>query len=336
LKNKRKFLLASKFNGPLAVPGLGNTLLFKRRSPTEVITYFEKQTETYGSIYRIWIGSRLAFVVTDPKVCELVFSNSTKYLEKSSLYDFLIPWLGTGLLLSTGQKWHNRRKIITPAFHFKILEEFCSVFDTQSEILLNNLKKREHGDAFDITHYISLMALDVVCETAMGIKINAQTDAESSYVRSVHELTKIISTRLATLWQRNDFLFNLFSRDMRIKQDEVMKKLHSFTKNIIKKRRAQLIQQMESNEKSNGVGEALNKIFAEIQDVFGNGNESASYRKLQNLKYLEMVIKESMRLYPPVPIIGRKIEEEMELYDGRIVPAGSTFTINFFLMFRSP
>lgn len=75
----------------------------------EVLSYFQKATDEYGSIYRIWMGSRLAFVVTDPKVCETVFSNSTKFLEKSSLYDFLVPWLGTGLLLSSGQKWHSRR-----------------------------------------------------------------------------------------------------------------------------------------------------------------------------------------------------------------------------------
>ena len=56
------------------------------------------------------------------------------------------------------------------------------------------------------------------------------------------------------------------------------------------------------------------KLFAEIREVIGDDKTLApSYSQLQNLHYLECVIKESMRLYPPVPIIGRYFKEDTDL-----------------------
>ena len=40
---------------------------------------------------------------------------------------YLMPWLGSGLGTSNGGKWHSRRKLLTPAFHFKLLESFLDV-----------------------------------------------------------------------------------------------------------------------------------------------------------------------------------------------------------------
>lgn len=55
------------------------------------------------------------------------------------------------------------------------------------------------------------------------------------------------------------------------------------------------------------------KVFQELRSIFGNDKEkSASYNDFQNMKYLENVIKESMRLYPPVPIYGRFVMEDVE------------------------
>ena len=48
---------------------------------------------------------------------------------------FFKPWLGTGLLLSTHQKWRVRRKLLTPAFHFRILEDALDVFNAQGQTL---------------------------------------------------------------------------------------------------------------------------------------------------------------------------------------------------------
>lgn len=53
--------------------------------------------------------------------------------------------------------------------------------------------------------------------------------------------------------------------------------------------------------------------FEEQQAVFkGNGRANVTYSDLQNMKYLEEVIKESLRLYPPVPVFSRKATEDIQ------------------------
>lgn len=57
-----------------------------------------------------------------------------------------------------------RRKIITPTFHFKILEQFTEIFHQQSDILVNKvLSQFGPNDPVNIYPLITLMALDVIC-----------------------------------------------------------------------------------------------------------------------------------------------------------------------------
>lgn len=89
----------------------------------DLLQSFMKLTDTYGTIMKLWLGPRLHLFITKPEIAEY-FLNSHTHLSKSNGYDLFKPWLGDGLLVSTGAKWRSRRKLITPTFHFKILEKF--------------------------------------------------------------------------------------------------------------------------------------------------------------------------------------------------------------------
>ena len=43
-------------------------------------------------------------------------------------------------LFSDGSKWKTRRRLITPTFHFRILNDFIQVFEEQAAILVKHLE----------------------------------------------------------------------------------------------------------------------------------------------------------------------------------------------------
>lgn len=60
--------------------------------------------------------------------------------------------------------------------------------------------------------------------------------------------------------------------------------------------------------------EIQQKCYNEIRDVYGmDKNQCSTLNALNQLSYLELVIKESLRLYPSVPIISRIASDDVQL-----------------------
>lgn len=60
-------------------------------------------------------------------------------------------------------KWKTQRKILTPAFHFKILESYIDVFNTNATIMMDLLGKNEGKENFNIVPFIDNCTLDIIC-----------------------------------------------------------------------------------------------------------------------------------------------------------------------------
>lgn len=163
-KYNRLLTLSSKIPGPPGLPILGNALSFFGKSPPEILQVMcdvYNEYSPHNDVACVRIGLAPLIMMVSPKNCELLLS-SQKFLDKSDEYKSLMRWLSTGLLTSTGRKWFSRRKVITPAFHFKILEQFVEVFDRNSRILVDKFATTK-GQSTDIFPLVTLCALDVIC-----------------------------------------------------------------------------------------------------------------------------------------------------------------------------
>lgn len=66
--------------------------------------------------------------------------------------------------LILGSKWHTRRKLLTSAFHFKILEDCLPVFNRNASLLVKKLtEEAKKAQVFGLDPFIALCTLDVIC-----------------------------------------------------------------------------------------------------------------------------------------------------------------------------
>ncbi|XP_041962747.1 cytochrome P450 4V2 isoform X1 [Alosa sapidissima] len=228
-------------------PLIGNALQFKSNARDffcQLVGYTVQFRDT--PLLKVWIGPVPFLLLFHAETIETVLNNPV-HMDKAYAYKFLHPWLGTGLLTSTGDKWRRRRKMLTPTFHFSILTEFLEVMNEQAEVLVEKLDKQAGKGPFNCFNHITLCALDIICETAMGKKIYAQSNYDSEYVRCVYRMSDIITRRQRMPWFWPDFMYNVFGEGK--EHDKSLRVLHSFTESVINER-AEYITYIESDSES--------------------------------------------------------------------------------------
>ncbi|XP_070185260.1 cytochrome P450 4V2-like [Littorina saxatilis] len=232
LQTARVRRLVNLIPGPPTVPVLGNA-----HQMTNGPEWY-KQVMEWGQefrkvgIFKLWLVTTPVVGVTAAETAEVLL-NSSKHIDKAVEYQFLHVWLGTGLLTSTGDKWRSRRKMLTPTFHFRILHDFLDVFNQQSSTLVAKLQRHVDQGPFDVFQDIALCALDIICETAMGKHVSAQT-TDSEYVRAVYKMCGLVENRMRYPWYWNKTMYDTFGPGR--EHDRCLNILHDFTVKVIKDR----------------------------------------------------------------------------------------------------
>ncbi|XP_063968942.1 cytochrome P450 4V2-like isoform X1 [Lytechinus pictus] len=388
----RVFHLISKFAGPPALPIVGNAHLLKQDARDfflQIEDWVNEYRPKTGGRLRLWLGPVPVVFTFNCRDFEVVMGSS-KHIKKGYVYRFLHPWLGLGLLTSTGQKWFHRRKLLTPTFHFSILQNFMDVFNEQSVILTKKIEKfADQSEPFNIFPEIAYCVLDIICDTAMGKSINAQGESDNEYVRAVISMCDLVQERMKKPWFWPDLLYDNLESGK--KHANHLRILHDMTTKIIKERLQEpprvldgsdedvvagkrrriafldLLLQMHREDSSFTLEdireevdtfmfeghdttaaaaswtilmlgrhpEVQTRLHEELDEVFGDSDRPITADDLQKLQYLNCVLKETLRLCPSVPMIGRDLEEDCVI-DGKVVPSGTLVVLGIYALHRDP
>ena len=102
---------------------------------SEYYLHFENNCNIFYHFFSIklllYLGHRENLIVYHPETLETLFNNSKDLIAKGWHYRPVEAWLSKGLLTSSGNKWQSRRKLLTPAFHFNILADALSIFNSK-------------------------------------------------------------------------------------------------------------------------------------------------------------------------------------------------------------
>ncbi|XP_011699620.1 PREDICTED: cytochrome P450 4C1-like isoform X2 [Wasmannia auropunctata] len=137
---------------------------------------------------------------------------------------------------SRGAKWHSRRKILTPTFHFNILQQFVEILIEEGKNMTKLIRKNTEGTVVkDLKAFISEHTLNAICETAMGTSLQDLGEFQQQYRKAVHQMGELHVYRLVRQWLFFDWIFDLTSKGR--EQTKVLKILHGFTERIIAERK---------------------------------------------------------------------------------------------------
>nr|AFP20606.1 cytochrome CYP341B3 [Spodoptera littoralis] len=385
-KNRRILQVASQIKCDIkAYPLLGHAYLFIGGGESRMRTFERLGREAIknGGLTNMWLGDNYFTVVVDPVDLEVILKSS---LEKDDVMRFARNLIGNGTIFAPVSIWRPRRKVLAPTFSPKNLNNFVKIFSRQSSVLAKQLQTEAGRGPFSLWKYLTSYTMDSVCETALGVNVNAQKKEDEPFLKAFEKCSILIAERMVQPWLYADAVYKLLPYHDAFEKSKTV--ICDFIDKIIKSKRIAIKENKDdANKNSNdsktflelliegsggergysdqelqeetlvlavagtdtsAVGASFTvsmlarypavqeQVYKELVEVFGDSDRLVTAEDLLQLKYLDAVVRETLRLYPPVPVVVRKIEKDLELPSGITLVKGCGVLVHIWGTQRNP
>ncbi|TNE45201.1 MAG: cytochrome P450 [Deltaproteobacteria bacterium] len=327
-------------------------------SRKDPLSYYLRLREEYGDIAFFKQGEMPFYVLFDPDDIQRLLEKENKNVTKGEGLDRTKPLLGEGLLTSKGDFHRRQRRLVLPAFHRQRIQGYADVMASYAD---SYQRKWQDGEVLDISEEMMKLTLQIVGKTLFDRDVSDEASKVGKAVdrllqgwwlslllpqflfkivlklplpvlrnfqRSIDDLDKLIyqliQERRESGEDHGDLLSMLLhsvddeedNSQMTDQQarDEAMTLFlagHETTANALTWTFYLLAQHPECEA----------KLHEELDSVLQG--RLPGYDDMANLPYTRMVLSESMRMYPPAWMVGRKSIAPLE-FQGYTLPTGST------------
>lgn len=157
--------MASTPPGPSGLPMFGSSLQYAE-DPFRFLAAIER---AYGDVAKFQIGPETIYVVCDPAGIEqILVADADRYRKPRPRDDAIEDLLGNGLLLSDGETWDRQRRLARPAFS---PERLTGLADRITAHVDSGIADWADGDVVDVEREMTRITLDVILDLMLGVQL---------------------------------------------------------------------------------------------------------------------------------------------------------------------
>jgi cytochrome P450 len=309
-----------------------------------------EQSRRHGPLFRITAGPMTLTAVGDPTLIQQVLQKNAKAYGRGAAYDFLRPLLGDGLPVTDPPLWLYRRRTMQPAFHKRNMVDWVGAIRDTAEKHLNRLVD---GTTVNTRDIMMSLAREIIVRVLLSDSLGAEADRvqeafqfvdnyvgetglspiriplwlptplHRKYHRSIElirsQLQRVIDERRRSATPPNDLLTMLLRAkdpetgqsltDLEVRNEVVTLFIagHGTTANLL----------MWTVKLLTEHPDVRKQLQAEVDAVIERPIDGET---IERLSLVHAVVRESMRIFPPVWLIAREVFEPDRLGDIDLKP----------------
>jgi cytochrome P450 family 135 len=309
------------------------------------LPFMERCRKRYGDTFTLRIRHAGVWVfLCDPQDIKRVFTAEADVMGVGEANSLLGPVLGprSVMLLEEPEHMAHRRRML-PSFHGRYMERYGSA---TGAVAREEIAKWPIGEPFALWPRMQDITLSVIMRAVFG-------ELDNDHLLELRELLRRLTewmnqplqlTLLAAVGPRSMVRNPTFRSMMDATEEAVLQEIRKRRAERGTRARDDIASMLEQAHREDGSSLTDSELRDELITLLVDGPTSSSLAwaferllrhpdKLARLReevrageqelYMDAVIKETLRLCPPVPVVVRKLMQPMEL-GGYTVPAGAT------------